>query len=189
MLLEKVRRSGFTGQNSIQKNQHKQENGLGTKIPTWLSRELSRLADEFDIGNESGRPMSFSTTDCFPECSNTIVAAYLDKKSSKQVVGQVALLCRLRSVCLKNSDENLQSKIMKAIKNSKGLEDTWEKRPDWWCDSSVEHTALMLHKLNEHGFLNFSADSSGFGPADEVSTPNMPCAFVDPGFYLTHYAT
>jgi hypothetical protein len=174
MLIEKVRKFGFTGSTTQSKHAHKYENGLGPKVPNWVSKELSKLADEFDVSDGTGKPMCFTTTDLLkqnPDCSRTTVAAYLDKKSSRQVVSQIALLSRLRSVCQRNADENLRSKLSKALKASKKVEDVWEKRPTWWDDSSIQHSLLLLQRLNEHGFFNVLVDPVGFGPADQVSCP------------------
>jgi hypothetical protein len=54
------------------------------------------------------------------------------------------------------------------MKNSKKLEDVWEKRPLWWDDSTIDHDLLMLKRLNEKGFFNVLSDASGFGPTEEV---------------------
>jgi hypothetical protein len=63
-------------------------------------------------------------------------------------------------------------KLIKAIKNSSKIDEAWEKRPVWWCESSDEsksgHNFLLLQRLAEHGFLNVLADASGFGSSDMV---------------------
>jgi hypothetical protein len=175
MLLEKVRRFGWVGFSSAQttssKNAHKFENGIGAKVPAWFGKELSKLAENWNVVDDDGKPMCYTTTDLLqqnPDYSNTRVAAYLDKKACRQAVCQIALLGRLRSIFLKNEEDDLRTKVVKAMKNSKKLEDVWEKRPLWWDDSTIDHDLLMLKRLNEKGFFNVLSDASGFGPTEEV---------------------
>jgi hypothetical protein len=172
MLLEKVRRFGFTNTQTQAKHAHKFEHGLGPKVPGWFGKELITIAATFNVIDGTGKPMCYTTTDLLqqnPDYANTRVAAYLDKKSSRQVISQIALLGRLRSIFSKNADHDLRDKVAKAVKNSKKLEDVWEKSPSWWDASTSDHNLLLLQRLNEHGFFNVLSDASGFGPADQVS--------------------
>ena len=133
------------------------------------------MANEFDVVDGSGKTMCLTFTDLIHQndaFKNTYVAAFLDKKCCKQVICQVALLSRLRSIFTKHSDDELRSKVGKAVKNSKKLEEAWEKRPSWWDDASNDHSFLILHRLNELGISNVLTDPSGFGPADQVSVPH-----------------
>ena len=168
MLLEKVRHFGFS---SVQtpKSAHKFENGLGNKIPVWFGKELTKIARNFDLINGKGKPMCYTTTDLLlqnPDCVDARVSAYLDKKSSRQVISQIALLARLRSIFMKFTDDEIGSKVSVAVKQSKKMEDVWEKCPGWW-DSN--HNLLILQRLNQHGFFNVLSDARGFGPTNEVS--------------------
>jgi hypothetical protein len=172
MLLEKVRRYGFSSSQTQSKHAHKFENGLGPKVPNWLAKELSKLADTFDVLDGTGKPLSYTTTDLLqqnPNYASTSVSAYLDKKSSRQVISQISLLGRLRAIFLKHPEDDLRTKVSQAMKNSKKLEDVWEKRPNWWDDSTIDHNITMLERLNEHGFMNVLSDPTGFGPAQQVS--------------------
>ena len=169
MLLEKIRRFGFTGSVTQSKNAHKFENGLGPKIHTWFGKELARIAEENSVIDGSGKPMAFTTADLLhqnPDCADTTVSALLDKRSSRQVMSQVALLGRLRSIFSKHTEDEIKAKVEMASKQSSKLGDVWEKRPSWWAS---EHNFLILQRLNSHGFLNVLSDSKGFGPAGLVS--------------------
>eukprot|EP00980_Cylindrotheca_fusiformis_P030317 scaffold24653_cov157-Cylindrotheca_fusiformis.AAC.1 len=170
MLLEKLRKYGFSGYSFPAKYFNKVENGLGTKVTTWFGKELSKLANEFDVADSLGGAMCFTTEDMVDQNdddnSAATVAAYMDKKSSRQVVSQIAVVARIRELFAKHSDEDLRDQVGKAVSSSRKHEDSWEKRPAWWDDSS-DHNYLLLKKLGEHGYSNFSAHTDGFGPVGE----------------------
>jgi len=165
MLIEKVRKFGYSSYNPPVKNSHKIENGIGAKVPVWLGKEITRLAAKFDILDGTGKPMAFTTTDLMEhnqDLHTTRVAAYLDKKSARTVLCQISLLARLKSLFRKSNEPTLLEQISQAITNSKKLEEAWDKRPSWWDDSSVDHTYLLLKGLNENGFLGVLYETKGF---------------------------
>lgn len=169
MLLERIRKYGFAKFSCSPKQMTKFENGLGPKVPSsWFAKELTRLATEFDVVNSQGHTRSNITADMVkhnPDLDGATVAAYMDKKSCRQVVSQIAVLLRLRSICVKFSDEEFRSKVLTATNFSQKAEDTWDKRPSWW-DETEKHDWLLLKRLNENGFTNFGKDTTGFGPAE-----------------------
>jgi hypothetical protein len=178
MLLEKVRLySGFAAIQS--KISHKFENGLGPKVPKCLGKELHSWAQQFGISDISGMPLAFTTQDLLEQNPGagfdpTRVAAFLDKKSSRSVTAQIALLSRLKSIFLMSDEERVLEKVELAVKQSKKLEDVWDKCPSWWEEYDderiIRNNFLLLKRLAEQGFLNvLSGDASGFGPADAVS--------------------
>jgi hypothetical protein len=177
MLLEKVRVfSGFAAIHS--KISHKFENGLGPKVPKWLGKELHSWAQQFGISDSSGMPLAFTTQDLLeqnPESGfdSTPVAAFLDKKSSRSVAAQIALLSRLKSIFLMFDEDIVLEKMEQAVKQSKKLEDVWEKCPSWWeeydDETIIRNNFLLLKRLAEQGFLNVLSDASGFGIVETVS--------------------
>lgn len=182
MLVEKVRQCA--GQfSTTSKAGHKLENGLGIKVPIWFGKELDKWAQEFDLVDASGLTLAISTKDILaqsPAFDNTTCAAFLDKKSCRQICCQVALLARLRSLLLKNGEQQARSKVVHAVRSIVKLEDEWEKRPSWWVDEGDEsptgHNLLLLQRLSEHGFLNVLSDASGFGSGEAVSDAS---AYID----------
>jgi hypothetical protein len=89
MLLEKVRRFGFTDTQTQSKHAHKFKHGLGPKVPGWFGKELITIDGTFNVIDGTGKPMCFTTTDLLQNNSdytNTRVAAYLDKNYSRQVI-------------------------------------------------------------------------------------------------------
>jgi hypothetical protein len=122
-----------------------------------MAKQMKDVAVEIDLMGDNGKMLGNITQDLIkdhPEKVGDIaISALLDKKSARDVFSQTAMVTRLRSVLLRNSEEDLRKKLAQAIKSSKKLEDPWEKRPDWWDDTSVQHSLLLLQRLNEYGFL------------------------------------
>ena len=172
MLLEKIRRFGFASFQTPNKNAHKCENGLGVKVPHWYAKEIAKLAKTEEVLDDAGSLMAYSTADLIsqdPEFANTGVAAYLDKRSARQVSCQIALLTRLRSIYSTNAEKDFRTKISKATRNSKKVEDVWEKRPQWWDDTTINHNHLLLTRLHDHGFFNVLSDVSGLRSSSSSS--------------------
>mmetsp|Transcript_9183 Transcript_9183/g.21889 ORF Transcript_9183/g.21889 Transcript_9183/m.21889 type:complete len:2363 (+) Transcript_9183:217-7305(+) len=169
MLLEKVRKYGFVGYNYPAKFSNKVENGLGNKVQAWFGKELAKLAVAWEVADDLGGTRPLTTQDMFElnveDAKNATVASYFDKRMSRQIVSQIAMLAKVRSVWSSSKEEDLKEKVANAAKLSRKHEDVWEKRPEWWDDSS-NHNFLMLDRLFKHGFSNFGNETSGFGPAD-----------------------
>jgi hypothetical protein len=146
---------------------------LGPKILSWLGKQMNDFALESGIIGDDGKAMGNITQDLMhdhPEkVGNIVISALLDKKSARDIFSQTAMMTRLRSILLRNSEVDLRSKLVRAIRGSKKLEDPWEKRPEWWDDSSVQHSYVLLKQLDEHGFLwimDVENARDGFGAAD-----------------------
>lgn len=165
--MEKVRKFAFSNIQTSQKVAHKYENYLGPKVLNWMSKELAGLGGDFNVVDGAGKPLAYSTTDLIssiPEHANTRVAAYLDKKASRQVVSQISLLCRLRSLFAKKDEAKFRETLSEAIGRSRKLADVWEKRPEWWEDEdgNVDHSFLLLEALNKNGFANVLTAKADF---------------------------
>lgn len=173
MLFERVRKyalsTGTTGKTS-----NKTDNMLGSKISSWMGKELKSMAKDYDtLDTASGRPIGYTTADLIeahperPVLKTKKVAAYLDKKSARQVFTQAALLTRLRSLVSKEGsafDEKVQDAILKCKKAG----DSWEKQPKWWNDQV--HAAKLLMKLDKLGFAKIISDKDGLDEVDVVSS-------------------
>ncbi|CAJ1968173.1 unnamed protein product [Cylindrotheca closterium] len=172
MLLEKVRKYGFVNYNYPAKFSNKVENGLGNKVQTWFGKELAKLAVAWEVADDLGGTRPLTTQDMFEQNSedakNATVASYFDKRMSRQIVSQIAMLAKIRSLWSSSKEEDLREKVSNAAKLSRKHEDVWEKKPEWWDDSS-DHNFLILDRLFKHGFSNFGNDTSGFGPDDAES--------------------
>ncbi|VEU34941.1 unnamed protein product [Pseudo-nitzschia multistriata] len=175
MLMEKVRAYG-TAKVSTGKVTTKYENYLGPKIPRWFGKELARAAATHEILDDENKPQSWTTADISetiqnnPEYNKSIVSAFLDKTSARQVTSQISMLSRLRSILVQCSEKEFRSKLSRAIRQSKRNDDDWEKKPSWWEDSTEEHSFLLLTKLSEYGFAKIMTAvkaRDGFGAAGE----------------------
>jgi hypothetical protein len=173
MLMEKVRAYGSSKMSS--KGTNKYENYLGPKITKWFGKELASLAANFDILDDENKPQSWTTADISdsiqnnPDYNKTMVSAFLDKSSARQVTSQIALLSKLRSILTHHNEKEFRNKLKRAMKQSKRTDDDWEKRPGWWDDSTDEHSFLLLKKLNEYGFRKIMTSPKaldGFGAPD-----------------------
>mmetsp|Transcript_6590 Transcript_6590/g.16427 ORF Transcript_6590/g.16427 Transcript_6590/m.16427 type:complete len:359 (-) Transcript_6590:191-1267(-) len=175
MLVEKVRAYG-TGKVSNGKGTSKYENYLGPKIPKWFGKELARAAATHDILDDENKPQSWTTADISetiqnnPDYNKSVVSAFLDKLSARQVTSQIALMSRLRSVLTQHDEKEFRAKLLRAIKQSNRTDDEWDKQPEWWDNSTEEHSFLMLTKLNEYGFTKImlvAKARDGFGAPNE----------------------
>lgn len=184
MLLEKVRRFAFSSLQTSQKSAHKFENYLGPKVLSWIGKEIAFMGTEYNVVDGNGKPLCYSTTDLLssnPEHSNTRVAAYLDKKSARHVISQISLLSRLRALFTKYDSGEFREKLADAIGRSRKLTDVWEKRPSWWEDEDgkIDHSYLLLERLNDHGFANILGCKVDFGIPEEERSGE---SFRDLGF-------
>lgn len=175
MLLEKIREFAFPHVQTQLKTAHKYENYMGPKIISWIAKEIAGIGAELNVPLQNGRPTAASFTDVLTACPELSkeekVAAYLNKSSARQVVSQIALLSRLRSLFSKNEDTTLREFLQDAIKKSKRLGDVWENRPTWWGedDGDVDRSFTLLQALNLQGFSGVLSVKATFGLSSEVS--------------------
>jgi hypothetical protein len=193
MLVEKIRDYGFS--NAVaNKSSNKFENYLGPRILPWFANQINQVAVVHDIVDRDRKTLALTTVDLLrsnPNCSESSVAAYLDKKSARQVISQIALLVRLRSILLNCKEDNLRAMVGRAIRSSNKVEDEWEKKPSWWDDSSTDHSFLLLTKLDKYGFLEIMSEETareGFGDASEVCCRSQCCSKIslEPHFFHTN---
>lgn len=184
MLVEKVRRYGFGPSTSKgPAATHKYENYLGPKIPVWFKNELDKTLSSEGL-KEDGTALLYITADVAkndPKLNNTAIAAFLDKKSARQVTSQIALMSRLRAMLLANNEPDFRAKLKQAANVSAKLKEEWERKPKWWDDSSEEQPFLMLTRLDAYGFVKVMTTpeaAEGFGDPDEVRIILSLCRFV-----------
>jgi len=175
MLLEKIRHFAFQNFQTQLKTAHKYENYLGPKIISWIGKEIAVIGSEVNVPSMNGRPTAASFTDVLTACPEQSkeekVAAYLNKVSARQVVSQIALLSRLRSLFSNNDDSTLREFLVDAIKKSNRLGDTWENKPTWWGDDVGDSDRLftLLQALNVEGFSGLLDVKTTFDAASEAS--------------------
>jgi hypothetical protein len=173
MLVECVRRYAFGQSSSLPSNAtHKFENFLGPKIPVWFKNELDKSITNEGL-RENGKAYLYTTADVAknqPQWHDSKIGGFLDKKGAKQITGQIALMSRLRSMLLLNTEADFRKKTIRAITASARFNETWDNKPTWWDDSSEEHSFLLLTRLNSYGFLKMMTTAeatAGFGAPDD----------------------
>lgn len=161
MLIERLRRHSSAGT-----TQRKQWSGLGMRVPLWLDRELSRWAMSLGIADPTGRPVPFAATDFVAEHPgyksdpSILATAAFDPQLADDVVDQVALLTRLRSVFASSKDSHLHAKIVASVKKADATGDGWQDQPKGWESSegnSVSREMLICDRLLREGFPGVSS--------------------------------
>ena len=156
MLIEKVRRHS-----SFATAQSKQSIDLGMSVPLWLDRELSRWAMTLGVADPSGRPVPFSVAEFaaeHPGCkddSSVMATAALDAQLADEILDQVALLTRLRSVFAKSKPSELSVKVEAAVKETDSTGGVWNEQPMGWSLSEgqpVIRDVLLCDRLLRSGF-------------------------------------
>ena len=156
MLIESLRRHSSAGT-----TQRKQWSGLGMRVPLWLDRELSRWAMSLGIADPTGRPVPFSVSDFvaeypgYKEEPSIVATAAFDPQLADDVVDQVALLTRLRSVFAKSNASELHAKVEAAVKNADSTGDGWQDEPKGWeygDGNSISREVLLCDRLLRGGF-------------------------------------
>ena len=162
MLMEKLRRHCDTSGSASQRKQ----SGLGMRIPLWLDRELCRWAMTLDVADPTGRPVPFSSTDFvtdhaeYKEDAAVVATAAFDPPLADDVVEQVALLTRLRSVFVKTKGRELHSKLEVAARKV----EAWEEQPKGWdAEPYGTRDLLLCDRLLSEGFSGVLATANELG--------------------------
>ena len=172
MLLEKLRRhsAGVAGA-----HKHNAVDGPTSSVALWLEKELSRWAMTFDIAvPSSGRPIPFSSADFVSEHpqhrsnENVIAVSAFDPQLADDVIDQVALLSRLRSIFSKNKPLDLRRKIERVVRkiDSAG-------GPAGDDDLNFHQEMLLCDRLLSDGFANVLSSTKELDPAFEFDEPNI----------------
>jgi hypothetical protein len=175
MLLEKLRRHGSA---STSTSQRKQYSGLGMRVPLWLDRELSRWAMTLDIADPAGRPVPFSSAEFVAEHAEykgapaLVATAAFDPQLADDVIDQVALITRLRSVFVKTKGHEIKAKIEGAIKKTEAAGESWKDQPRGWDsgdkDSTIVREILLCDRLLSEGFSGVMSSSSDLGTEYQI---------------------
>lgn len=132
------------------------DQGLGPKILYWLGKEVTRWAGSLDILDENGLPLAFTAVEFLdelpePERQAIEISSVIDKKGCRMVIGQAALMTRIRSIFSVYDSTSLLAKISKAVNSLKSVGDPWDKQPDGWslCSDVVLLKRLMFTGLTD----------------------------------------
>lgn len=128
---------------------NKSENGLGTKVIHWMSKEIQRWAVPFEILDSAGNVRSKTSITPSKDHSQSYDAAIMTKRDCRTVFIQIAQQTRLRSIFIKNGMIRLQTDLIpKVLKQSSFLSTEWEGRPSWWNNVRGDNNCTCEHDLD-----------------------------------------
>eukprot|EP00984_Skeletonema_dohrnii_P000282 scaffold91_cov114-Skeletonema_dohrnii-CCMP3373.AAC.4 len=143
---------------------NKSENGLGTKVIHWMSKEMQRWAEPFGILDSAGNIESKTSITPAKDHSQSHDAAIMTKRDCRTVFIQVAQQTRLRSIFLKNDQTRMRTDLVpKVLKQSSFLSTAWEDRPSWWNNvrgeshSSCQDDVDLLAAILDYGYGGFDS--------------------------------
>lgn len=144
---------------------NKSENGLGTKVIHWMSKEMQRWAEPFELLDSAGKVQSKTSITPAKDHSQSYDAAIMTKRDCRTVFIQIAQQTRLRSIFLKNDIIRLQTDLVpKVLKQSSFMSTEWEDRPSWWNSLRCESHSICQDDLDLLvGILDF-----GYGGFDSM---------------------
>eukprot|EP00986_Skeletonema_menzelii_P007190 scaffold2808_cov143-Skeletonema_menzelii.AAC.8 len=143
---------------------NKSENGLGTKVISWMSKELQRWAEPFGILDSSCNVQSKTSITPAKDHSQSHDAAIMTKRDCRTVFIQIAQQTRLRSIFLKNDLTRLRTDLIpKVLKQSSFTSTEWEDRPSWWNNaqggnqSACQDDVDLLVGILDFGYGGFDS--------------------------------
>jgi hypothetical protein len=138
MLLEAIRKNmgpvdlQYAGEKKI-RLLNQSENGLGTKVVHWFSKDLQRWAVPLEVLDEAGNVKSATSIAANKYHPQSRDAALMTKRDCRTVFIQIAQQTRLRSIFSKHSIERLSTELIpKVLKQSSFNATEWEESPKWW---------------------------------------------------------
>lgn len=160
MLLSKVRQQW--GSITVSAFTARAYNGLGTKTIVWHDKETARWARSFDLfDNDKGRPLALTAVDFVNDVkeedrAKIQISSIFDKKACRQVIGQIAMMTRLRSFASAWKKTEFDDKIGKAVKKIVETRDVWDNEPRWWRsdESSDQNDKLLVDELVKLGLTD-----------------------------------
>ena len=162
MLLEAIRKNmgpvdlQYAGEKKI-RQLNKSENGLGTKVVHWFSKDLQKWAVPLGVVDQAGNVESATTITSTKDHPQSRDAALMTKRDCRTVFIQIAQQTRLRSIFSKQKMERLSTELIpKVLKQSSFNATEWEERPTWWnintnedsssyCQDDIDLLSGILH--------------------------------------------
>ena len=152
MLVAKVRQQ--FGVTSISAFTERACNGLGNRIVVWLDNEVASLARALDLLDNGGKPLGFTAVDFIEDVSaedraKIQLSSMLDKKGSRQIIAQIAMLTRLRDMSRSWGDDKMSQKIETVVKRLVDSREVWENEPHWWRPeaSSNQNDKVLVDQM------------------------------------------
>ena len=144
-LLEAIRKNmgsvdiQYAGDKKI-RQLNKSENGLGTKVLHWFSKDIQKWATSLGVIDQDGNVDSATSITVKKDHPQSYDAALMSKRDCRTVFIQIAQQTRLRSIFTKKSMEKLTTELIpRVLSQSSFVMTEWEECPPWWnADTSGE---------------------------------------------------
>ncbi|KAL7534217.1 hypothetical protein ACHAXR_005733 [Thalassiosira sp. AJA248-18] len=170
MLVEAIRKNmglvdlQYAGEKKI-RQLNKSENGLGTKVLNWMSKDLQKWAGPLGAVDRAGNVMSTTSITPAKDHPQSHDAALMTKRDCRTVFIQIAQQTRLRSIFIKNKISRLSTKLIpKVLKQSSFARTVWEDSPGWWNETKEEDGSCdcqddrdLLVGILDYGYGGFDA--------------------------------
>ena len=179
MLIERLRRKMGRSAGGHTKPARQANHLLGPRVFDFLADQLTAWAKILDIIDCDGRTLSYTAADFYhdlpaEERERVEIASTINKQDCRQLLIQITLISRLRSLFVKYPKEELITRTDVAAKSCKA-NDPWDSQPAWWRtqqDSPSYCDHLLLESLVEFGMCEVLDNAKGFG--GEVRHRNTP---------------
>lgn len=118
---------------------NKSENGLGTKVLNWFSKDIQKWAAPLGVVDKAGNVLyqtSITASNSHPQSQD---AALMTRRDCRTVFIQIAQQTRLRSILTKNKTDRLSTELIpKVLKQSSFAMTEWDASPTWWNEHTKE---------------------------------------------------
>jgi hypothetical protein len=183
MLLEKLRR--HMGVVVVSLLTTKSDNGLGSKVLVWFRKELLNWATSLDLLDDNGQALAYTAVEFLDELPaserlSIEVSAIIDKKSSRFVFAQSAMISRLRSIH-SNAQITVFFEKMDEVSNNLAIsQDAWDDQPAIW---NPTHDVALVKRLLENGLCDALENSSSpfqglDGRMVSETVPSFDCIYI-----------
>mmetsp|Transcript_32193 Transcript_32193/g.67691 ORF Transcript_32193/g.67691 Transcript_32193/m.67691 type:complete len:407 (+) Transcript_32193:3465-4685(+) len=170
VLLEAVRKnmgsvdSQYAGEKKI-RLLNKSENGLGTKVLNWFSKDLKKWAGPLGVLDKAGNVLSTTSITPAKKHPQSHDAALMTKRDCRTVFIQIAQQTRLRSIFTKHTIARLSTELIpKVLKQSSFAMTEWEDSPTWWNTDKKEENSRncqddvdLLVGILDYGYGGFDS--------------------------------
>ena len=144
---------------------NKSENGLGTKVLNWFSKDLQKWAGPLGAVDKHGKVLSSTSITQEKDHPQSHDAALMTKKDCRTVYIQIAQQTRLRSIFIKNNMTRLSTDLIpKVLKQSSFTQTEWEDCPTWWNAQTAAESSCscqddldLLVGILDYGYGGFDS--------------------------------
>mmetsp|Transcript_4365 Transcript_4365/g.9822 ORF Transcript_4365/g.9822 Transcript_4365/m.9822 type:complete len:280 (+) Transcript_4365:3564-4403(+) len=159
------------------------ENGLGTKVLSWMAKDIHKWAKVLGNVDEAGNALSATSINQESmDHPQSFDAAILTKRDCRTIFIQIAQQTRLRSIFTSTESRRISGEILPQVLKSNTFAMTeWEDQPSWWneplredptaqsctCKSDME----LLGAILDYGYGGYdSMAKQDYGFAQKART-------------------